>query len=130
MSTLRIDTIRTRSGTFPITASSLGKGKCNVWVKFDNNGNISDDLNVNTVGDNGTGDYTINFSNNLSTTNYVFAGTFGNSYGSGTSVPFIMPRSSGTTWQTVSSLRIFTKDAPSSGPVNFLGEAMVMIYGG
>ena len=43
------------------------------WVNFEGQGTVSirADFNVNTIGDNGTGDYSVNFSNSLTDTNYA-----------------------------------------------------------
>jgi hypothetical protein len=45
------------------------------WVNFNGTGTVAirDDFNVSTVADNGTGDYTINFSSNMSGTKYCVA---------------------------------------------------------
>lgn len=46
---------------------------CRAWVNFDGTGTVSirDDFNVSSISDNGTGDYTVNFTNALSDTNYT-----------------------------------------------------------
>lgn len=47
------------------------------WVTFDGSGTVSikDEYNVSSVTDNGTGDYTINFTNNFSDNKYAFVGS-------------------------------------------------------
>jgi len=47
-------------------------GTAKVWVNFNGTGTpaIRDDFNVSTIGDEGTGDYFINFTNALSNNNY------------------------------------------------------------
>lgn len=60
------------------------------WVNFDGtfatspfteaNGGIRDSFNVGSVTDNGTGDYTINFTNAFASKNYTWAGTAGEGY--------------------------------------------------
>lgn len=47
------------------------------WVNFDSAGSIRGSFNVSTVTRNGTGDYTINFTNALADTNYCVTGTSG-----------------------------------------------------
>ena len=47
------------------------------WVNFDSDGSIRGSFNVSTVTRNGTGDYTINFTNALADTNYCVTGTAG-----------------------------------------------------
>ena len=71
--------------TFPMLSTSateadnVAKRTAKAWVNFDGTaaGPItpSNDFNVSTVGDNGTGDYTINFSSAIGHVNYAVAGT-------------------------------------------------------
>ena len=73
------------SVTFPMLSTSateadnVAKRTAKAWVNFDGTaaGPItpSNDFNVSTVGDNGTGDYTINFSSAIGHVNYAVAGT-------------------------------------------------------
>lgn len=50
--------------------------KCKAWVNFDGTGvvAINDSFNVTSITDNGVGDYTINFTNNLPNANYSSVG--------------------------------------------------------
>ena len=45
---------------------------CKAWVNFNGTGTIAirDDFNVSSITDNGTGDYTVNFTNAMSDANY------------------------------------------------------------
>ena len=62
---------------------------CRAWVNFNGTGTVAIRAsgNVSTVGDNGTGDYTINFSTSMPDSNYSFVtdnvvpGSAGYSYG-------------------------------------------------
>jgi len=47
------------------------------WIRFDGTGtpSIDDSFNVSSITDNGTGDYTITFTNALPSTNYTVAGS-------------------------------------------------------
>jgi len=46
---------------------------CKAWVNFNGNGTVAirDSHNVSSITDNGVGDYTINFTNNMANTNYA-----------------------------------------------------------
>ena len=61
-------------------ADNAAKRVAKAWVKFDGLTNvggfctIKDDFNVSTVADNGTGNYTINFSTAIGNVNYAIAG--------------------------------------------------------
>tara|TARA_B100001094_G_C17532841_1_gene485405 strand:- start:41 stop:385 length:345 start_codon:yes stop_codon:yes gene_type:complete len=49
-----------------------GSNACFAWVNFNGSGSVSirDDYNVSSISDNGTGDYTINFSSSMPHSNY------------------------------------------------------------
>ena len=49
-------------------ADNVAKRTAKAWVNFNGTGTpaIRDDFNVSSIGDNGTGDYTVNFSSALS----------------------------------------------------------------
>lgn len=53
-----------------------GAGSVSAWVNFNGTGTVAirDDGNVSSITDSGTGDYTTNFSNNLSISNYSLTG--------------------------------------------------------
>ena len=64
------------AATTKLTITSDGRGlsqfTAKVWCNYNGNGNaVRDSHNVSSVDDNGTGDYTYNFSNNLANTNYA-----------------------------------------------------------
>jgi hypothetical protein len=52
-----------------------GVNDAKVWVNFNGTGTVAirGSFNVSSVTDNGTGDYTVNFTNSLADTNYVVA---------------------------------------------------------
>tara|TARA_R110002073_G_scaffold299166_1_gene466072 strand:+ start:102 stop:500 length:399 start_codon:yes stop_codon:yes gene_type:complete len=55
------------------------------WVNFNGTGTVAirDSEGVSSIGDNGTGDYTINFSTNMPNTNYAVCGSCSNGDGDG-----------------------------------------------
>jgi hypothetical protein len=59
------------------TTTNLQQGLSKAWVNIDGTGTIAsrDSFNVSGLVDNGTGDYTINFSVSMSDTNYSPSGT-------------------------------------------------------
>ena len=79
MSILRVTDIRSNGSTFNdiVTHSNSGgteNGRlCRAFVNFNGNGTVAmrANFNVNSITDNGTGDYTVNFSNALSDANYT-----------------------------------------------------------
>jgi hypothetical protein len=81
MSTLRVTTVTNPSGGQP-TIDGLAKA----WVNFNGTGTVAirASLNVSSITDNGTGDYTVNFTTALADANYSIVGSSGsgNSFGS------------------------------------------------
>ena len=84
MSTLKVANLQNTGSGAPTVKNSSGTevGQfCRAWVNFDGtfgtspfteaNGGIRDSFNVTSVTDNGTGDYTITFTNAMSSANYV-----------------------------------------------------------
>ena len=74
MSTLRVTTVTNPSGGQP-TIDGLAKA----WVNFNGTGTVAirASLNVSSITDNGTGDYTVNFTNALADANYSVVGSVG-----------------------------------------------------
>jgi hypothetical protein len=79
MSTLKTNTIQhLTSGFNNIVTHTDGAGTvnaahCRAWVNFNGTGTvaINAQFNVSSITDNGTGDYTVNFSNAMSDANYA-----------------------------------------------------------
>ena len=55
-------------------ADNVAKRTAKAWVNFNGTGTVAirDDFNVSSITDNGTGDYTINFSSAMTNSNYSF----------------------------------------------------------
>ena len=89
MSTLKTGTIENNTGTgAPLFKNNAGTeiGQlAKVWINFDGKNviNIRDSFNVSTITDNGTGHYTVNFTNAMSNSNYACSTTGGNETGNG-----------------------------------------------
>jgi hypothetical protein len=88
MSTLRVTTLQSNSATYDTavrleTSGGTENGRVKkMWVDFNGTGTVAirADFNVNSVGDRGTGQYTVNYSNSLSSSTYaciVTAGVYG-----------------------------------------------------
>ena len=84
-STLKINTLTgvTTAGSIAVTGegnsttTNLQQGLAKVWVQFDGQASGAasrDSLNVGSMTDGGTGNYTVNFSNNMSNDDFASAG--------------------------------------------------------
>ena len=77
MSTLAVGTIKSVSSAAPVFQNTSGTEKgqlAKVWCAWNGTGtpSIYDSFNASSITDNGTGDWTVNFSNNMSNSNYAY----------------------------------------------------------
>jgi len=113
MSTLKVDTIRDGGAGFNdvVTfANSVGteNGRlCRAFVNFNGVGAVAirASFNVNSIAKNGTGDYTVNFSNAMSDANYCVAFSVGGTVGT------LAQR---TNTQTASAIQVFSTNFSST----------------
>lgn len=77
MSTLALSTISNLAGTASTSSDNVIRGSAKAWVNFDGTGTpaIRGSFNVSSITDNGTGDYTVNFTTALPNANYALAGS-------------------------------------------------------
>jgi hypothetical protein len=74
MSEIRATTISDLAGTGPATLT--GQYAAKAWVNFNGSSMANrDSFNVASLTDNGTGDYTINYSNAMGNVNYICLGS-------------------------------------------------------
>jgi hypothetical protein len=85
---------------------------CRAWVNFNGIGTVAirASFNVSSITDNGTGDYTVNFTNAMPDANYGVVGTA--NFTSGTALTLCL---SSVTSPTTSAVRIFTGGDFASG---------------
>jgi len=88
MSTLKVTNVEDTAGNHSMTTADIYNGMSKAWVNFNGQGTVSTraDFNVNTITDNATGDYTVNFSTPFADTNYCV--TEGHSTSSGLYMEF------------------------------------------
>ena len=74
MSTL--NTVNITNGTDSITVEGAVKGSAKAWVNFNGTGVVAirASFNVSSITDNGTGDYTVNFTTAMPDANYAAVG--------------------------------------------------------
>ena len=110
MSTLKVNNLQDINGANNSTPEQVAQGRAKFWVTFEGdssgtNKTINNSFNVSTIAHNGTGDFTINFTNNLSNNNYCVLGghvIFSN----GKNAFRVRPDGGIATNQLVSSVRI------------------------
>ncbi|MFN7322992.1 MAG: hypothetical protein ACK5SP_01840 [bacterium] len=89
MSTLVVATLKSNSSSPPAFQNTSGTEVgtlCRAWVNFNGTGTVAirGQFNVSSITDNGTGDYTVNFTNALADANYSTCISAGGSTGSWT----------------------------------------------
>jgi hypothetical protein len=72
MSTLKVNTIQNTSAAHSSTPEEIAQGRAKAWVNFNGSGTVAiqDNFNVSSITDNGTGNYTITYTNAMSDANY------------------------------------------------------------
>jgi len=79
MSTLVAQTIS--NGTVSTSSANVIQGSAKAWVNFNGTGTVAirASYNVSSITDNGTGDYTVNFTNAFADANYAVTASGGQS---------------------------------------------------
>jgi len=82
MSSLQVDNLQTYNSNPPVIKNVSGTEVgtfCRAWVNFNGTGTVAirASFNVSSITDNGTGDYTVNFTNALADANYSAVGSTG-----------------------------------------------------
>ena len=113
MSELRADTITASDGTSPVTLTKQSAAKA--WVNLNGTSTIAirGSTGVASIFDNGTGDYTITFSNAMTDTNYAptAASDTNNSFGVQTTNMFVSATSNSTVAPTTTAYRVSTRES-------------------
>ena len=109
MSTLRVNSLLNAAGTATPAIDGLAKA----WVNFNGTGTVAirAAFNVSSITDNGTGQYTINFTNAMPDTNYSWAG--GVPRDAGGYLASVNAQYAGT--YTTAALQIITNNASGGG---------------
>ena len=120
--TLTLSTLS--DGTNSTSSTNCIQGSAKAWVNFDGTGTVAirASYNVSSITDNGTGDYTVNFTNAFANTNYtpILAST-----DDGSASTFVNVINSWTTNTTTSSFRLITNTTAGGGADRtFVGVAV------
>ena len=108
--TTKVDVIQSSTANVPVQFND-GNGTqvgtlCRAWVNFNGTGTVAirSSFNVSSITDNGTGDYTVNFTNALSDANYSVTAALGGSTVLSADLTLL-----GATAPTSSAIRIGTR---------------------
>jgi hypothetical protein len=87
MSKLKLTTLATQDDSASVPADTIVNGTAKAWVNFNGTGAVAirRAFNVSSVTDNGTGDYTVNFTTAMVDANYPCFASTGNPAMAGTS---------------------------------------------
>lgn len=79
MSSLSLTTIKNIDGSKSVPSETVIAGSAKAWVNFNGTGTVAirASFNVTSITDNGTGDYTANFTTAMTDANYCIQGTPG-----------------------------------------------------
>lgn len=102
MSTIKVDTIKNTNNVEVYT--------CKAWVNFNGTGTVAIRAsgNVSSITDNGTGDYTVNFTNSMPDADYVVNANSTSDSGGWTGQANVQPKADVT--RVVSSTRVVTSN--------------------
>ena len=72
MSTAKFDTLSNLAGTQSVPVATVAQGSAKAWVNFNGTGTVAirASFNVTSITDNGTGEYTVNFTAAIQDANY------------------------------------------------------------
>jgi len=84
MSTLRVNTVTDSAGSGNPDVGIDTSGIAKAWVNFNGGGTVAirGSFNVSSITDNGTGDYTVNFTTAMIDSSYAASVTYGTTLGS------------------------------------------------
>ena len=74
-SELRVDTLKDSSGSNSVGMAYVAGGSAKAWVNHSGSTTVRDSFNVASNTDNGTGDYTTNYSNAMGNGDYTMSGS-------------------------------------------------------
>jgi hypothetical protein len=106
-----------------ITDAKLSGTTCKAFVNFNGTGTVAirAQFNVSSITDNGTGDYTVNFTTALADANYSLVGTAGQN----SSAIGVIGINSGTTAPTTTAVRVFTRNM-ANNPDDFVHDCVAI----
>ena len=123
MSTLKTSNIQDTSGNNNSTPEEIGKGRAKAWINFngENTPTARESYNVSSITDNATGNYTLNFTNAMSSADFAY--TFAVGDGNHSSATRTLSYMASTT----TSLQILAEYAGGSSSANNIDEPNICV---
>lgn len=123
MSTIVAQTLS--NGTVSTSTANCIQGSAKAWVSFNGTGTVAilASYNVSSITDNGTGDYTVNFTNALPNANYACSGSAQQNTGGSRGDFFVGLHS---TTQTTTTRRISCVDSGGTASDGVLVNLIVL----
>lgn len=115
MSTIKVTTIQDTAGGNSSTTEEIFEGRAKAWLNFTDSGTVAirADYNVNTITDNGTGDYTVNFTTAMPDANYAIV--FGGTTNTGNRGANILGQNTSNASKTTTQIRLLSIGASTAG---------------
>ena len=118
----------TNGVTFPdSTSMQTGQQACKAWVNFNGTGTVAirSSYNVSSITDNGTGNYTVNFTTAMPDANYSAVVHTGlSTTGTGSSAYSSQPSGTGTTAFSTTAYRFWSKQTTAIADVDLASVAI------
>lgn len=123
MSTLKTANIQDTSGGNNSTPEEIGKGRAKAWINFsgDNTPTARESYNVSSITDNATGNYTLNFTNAMSSADFAYTSAVGDANHSSAT------RALSYLSSTTTSLQILAEYSGGSSPGGNVDETYVCV---
>lgn len=112
MSTARFNTLQNAAGSKSVPVDTVVDGSAKAWVNFNGTGTVAirHAFNVSSITDNGTGDYTVNFTNAMADVNYAAVGSIRRTSFAVAEHSLLIGDVNSSTTYTTSSFRVFCYD--------------------
>ena len=133
MSTLKTSNIQDTSGNNSSTTEQIAQGRAKAWITFNGTGTVAnrDKFNIAAIQDNGNGDYTLTFTNAMSSSDYVVVGNAGFGTGSAWNSVYIHTKNVSPFFQepTTSNFRITVSFSGTSSNLQDYNRVSIAVFG-
>ena len=133
MSTLKTSNIQDTSGSNNSTTEEIAQGRAKAWITFNGTGTVAirDKFNISAIHDNGVGDYTIDFTNAMSSSDYVVVANGGLGTNTAWSDVYIHSQATSPFFQepTTSAFRVCVSHSGTSSNLQDYNRISIAVFG-